>query len=546
MRHQLRSDPVTAGWNFAEIWERIADRTPDEVVQLQGDRVFTWQHFDQRADGIAAALLAGGAQHQDKVAHYLYNCPEFMESMFAMYKAGLAPVNTNYRYTDDELEYLWENSDTVAVVFHGTFTERCDAMRSRTPRVRTWIWVDDGSDPCPDWAVDYEVAAASATGRTIAPWGRSGDDLYLIYTGGTTGFPKGVMWRQDDVVGSLDNSSKAKLPAEPGWEVFDGRISGPGPRVLPGAPLMHGTGAFNAMSVLMNGGSIVTMQGRHFDPAELLDTIQHYKATTMSIVGDAMAKPILRALDAEPDRWDFSSMRVMISSGVIWAAETKAGLLRHNQRLIMVDTLGSSEAIGMAANTTKAGGGSSTAKFALGPNTRVLTEDGREVQAGSGERGRVALRGRTPIGYYKDPVKSADTFIVHDGVRWSIPGDWAEVEADGTLKLYGRGSQCINTGGEKVYPEEVEEALKLHPSIDDAAVVGVPDERFGEAITALVQLHDGHMLDEKALIAYVREHHAAYKSPKRVLQVATIGRAANGKLNYKNLRDEALRQLGIS
>ncbi|MDO8390739.1 MAG: acyl-CoA synthetase [Actinomycetota bacterium] len=537
---------MTAGWNFAEIWERIADLMPDTVVQVHGDRSYTWGEFDRRADGIAATLLAGGAQHQDKVAHYLYNCPEFMESMFGMYKAGLAPVNTNYRYTDDELEYLWENSDTVAVVFHGTFTARCAAMRSRTPRVHTWIWVDDDTEPCPEWAIPYETAAASAPGRTIPPWARSGDDLYLIYTGGTTGFPKGVMWRQDDVIGSLDNSSKIKLPAEPGWDVFDSRITGPGPRVLPGAPLMHGTGAFNAMSVLMNGGSIVTMTGRHFDPAELLDTIQQYKATTMSIVGDAFAKPILRALDAEPDRWDFSSMRVIVSSGVIWAAETKAGLLRHNARLIMVDTLGSSEAIGMAANTTKAGESKSTAKFSLGPNTRVLTEDGREVQAGSGERGRVALRGRTPIGYYKDPVKSADTFIVHDGVRWSIPGDWAEVEADGTLKLYGRGSQCINTGGEKVYPEEVEEALKLHPSVNDAAVVGVPDDRFGEAITALVQLHDGHTLDEKALIAYVREHHAAYKSPKRVLQIPTIGRAANGKLNYKTLRDEALRQLGIS
>jgi len=200
----------------------------------------------------------------------------------------------------------------------------------------------------------------------------------------------------------------------------------------------------------------------------------------------------------------------------------------------------------MAANTTTAGASKSTAKFSLGPNTRVLTEDGREVQAGSGERGRVALRGRTPIGYYKDPVKSADTFIVHDGVRWSIPGDWAEVEADGTLKLYGRGSQCINTGGEKVYPEEVEEALKLHPSVDDAAVVGVPDDRFGEAITALVQLHEGHSLDEKALIAFVREHHAAYKSPKRVLQVPTVGRANNGKLNYQHLKGEALRLLGIS
>jgi acyl-CoA synthetase (AMP-forming)/AMP-acid ligase II len=270
----------------------------------------------------------------------------------------------------------------------------------------------------------------------------------------------------------------------------------------------------------------------------------------MSIVGDAFAKPILRALDAEPNRWDISSLRVIVSSGVIWAAETKAGLLRHNARLIMVDSLGSSEAIGMASNTTTAESSAankeSTAKFALGPNTKVLTEDGREVLPGSGERGRVALRGRTPIGYYKDEAKTASTFVLHDGVRWSIPGDWAEVEADGTLKLYGRGSQCINTGGEKVYPEEVEEALKLHPSVADAAVVGVPDERFGEAITALVEPHAGDTVDEAALIAHVKERLAHYKAPKRVFAIDTVGRAANGKLDYKRLTADAKARLGIS
>ena len=542
---------MTAGWNLADIWERNADRFPDAVAQVQSDRSFTWAEFDRRADGIAHTLLHGGAQQQDKVAHYLYNGPEYLESMFGMYKAALVPVNTNYRYTDDELAYLWENSDAVAVIFHGTFTSRCAHMRDLLPSIRTWIWVDDGSEPCPDWAIDYEVAAASATdvGRVSAAWGRSPDDLYILYTGGTTGMPKGVMWRQDDMVGSLDAPSKNPLPTVPGWADFDARMAKPGPRNLPAAPLMHGTGAFNAMWNLVLAGSVVTLTGRHFDPVELLDTIQHHRVNSISIVGDAFAKPILKALDAEPDRWDISSLRVMVSSGVIWAAETKAGLLRHNQRLIMIDSLGSSEAIGMASNTTtaesaaKAGAG--TAKFSLGPNTKVLTEDGREVMAGSGERGRVALRGRTPVGYYKDEAKSASTFLVHDGVRWSIPGDWAEVEADGTLKLYGRGSQCINTGGEKVYPEEVEEALKTHPTVNDAAVVGVPDDRFGEAITALVEPHPGDIIDEAELIAHVRQHLAAFKSPKRILTIDTIGRAANGKLDYKALKAHALQQLGL-
>jgi acyl-CoA synthetase (AMP-forming)/AMP-acid ligase II len=302
---------------------------------------------------------------------------------------------------------------------------------------------------------------------------------------------------------------------------------------------MHGTGLFNAMSNLMVGGSVHTLVGRHFDVVELLDTVQDRKINSMSIVGDAFGKPLLRALDAEPDRWDISSLRVIVSSGVIWSAETKAGLLRHNGRLIMVDSLGSSEAIGMASSTTRAGEANKTATFQLGENARVITEDGRDVVPGSGEQGRVVTRGRTPVGYYKDPEKSAATFITIEGVRYSMPGDWAEVDADGTVRLLGRGSQCINTGGEKVYPEEVEEALKTHATVHDAAVVGLPDERFGEAVTALVEPQPGATVDEAALIAHVKSRLAAYKAPKRVFAIATLGRAANGKLDYKALKAHA-------
>ncbi|MBI5087916.1 MAG: AMP-binding protein, partial [Actinobacteria bacterium] len=251
--HGLPSVAVT-GWNLAEIWERNADRFPEAVALLQGDRCSTWAEFDRRADGVAGTLLGAGVQRQDKVAQYLYNCPEYLESLFASFKAGLVPVNTNYRYTDDELTYLWDNADAVAVVFHGTFTERCAAMRHRVPGVHTWIWVDDGTDPCPDWAIAYEHAATSATSRTVPAWGRSPDDLYILYTGGTTGMPKGVMWRQDDLVGSLDAPSKQPLPSVPGWDAFDARMAKPGPRNLPAAPLMHGTGAFNAMWNLVLAG----------------------------------------------------------------------------------------------------------------------------------------------------------------------------------------------------------------------------------------------------------------------------------------------------
>ena len=532
----------STGWNLADVFERIAERIPDAPAQCQGERALTWAEFDRRADGVAAALLAAGLTEQDKVAQYLYNCPEYLESTFGAFKAGMATVNTNYRYAADELVYLWDNADVVAVVFHGTFTPDVEAVRHRLPGIRLWLWVDDGTGPCPPWAVPYEQAATSGAGRTAGRWGRSGDHLMLVYTGGTTGMPKGVMWRQDDVFGVLDANNRRRMPPGQDLEAVGERVTQPGPRGMPAAPLMHGTGLFNALSVLMIGGSITTLVGRRFDPVELLDTIEQRAINSMSIVGDAFAKPILAALDAEPERWDISSLRVIVSSGVMWSQQTKSGLLRHNPRLIMVDALGSTEAIGMATSTTTAdsAAGDETARFELGPGARVVTEDGRDVQPGSGELGRVALRGRTPIGYYKDPDKSAATFQVIDGERYSIPGDWAEVLADGSVKLLGRGSQCINTGGEKVYPEEVEECLKLHRAIADAAVVGVPDDRFGETIAAIVELVPGATLDEAELIDHVRARLARYKAPRRVIATASIDRAVNGKLDYRALRTRAL------
>lgn len=530
-----------SGWNFADLWETVEAQIPDALAQQQGDRSHCWAEFNRRANGVASALLTPDSAEQDKVAQYLYNSPEYLESIFAAFKAGFAAVNTNYRYAADELVYLWDNADVTAVVFHGTFSEQCDAIRHRVPRVRTWLWVDDTGSACPQWAIPYEGAAAAGTDDNVeAPWGRSGDHLLLLYTGGTTGMPKGVMWRQDDLFGVLDANNRKRMPPEQDLGAVAARITQAGPRNMPAAPLMHGTGLFNAISNLMIGGSITTMEGRHFSAEEFLDDVQRCGINSTSIVGDAFAKPILRALDAEPERWDISTLRVIVSSGVMWSRETKEGLLRHNPRLIMVDSLGSSEAIGMATNTTTSESAGDTAKFDLGPSSRVVTDDGRDVVPGSGEVGRVALRGRTPIGYYKDEVKSAQTFVTIDGERYSIPGDYATVEADGTVTLLGRGSQCINTGGEKVYPEEVEECLKLHPSVADVAVVGVPDDKWGEAITALVEPHAGEAVDAAGLITHVKQHLAAYKAPKQVVVVTTIGRAANGKLDYKKLRSDAI------
>ncbi len=542
---------AVSDWNFADVWETVAAWRADAPALSQGERRLSWGDFERRADGVAAGLLAAGLGRQAKVAQYLYSVPEYIESLFGILKASLVPVNTNYRYNADELVYLWDNADAEAVVFGASFVERVDAVRSRVPGVRLWLWVDDG-DPdgtagdrrCPEWATAYEeLADAGRAGRgTRGPWGRSGDDLLLVYTGGTTGFPKGVMWRQDDLWVTLNATGEVRYPEDGTTDdvaaVLRGPLDHPPARLVPCAPLMHGTGLFTAMSVLNGAGSLVLLQGRSFRPVELLDTIVSERVSEISIVGDAFARPVLAELDAQPGRWDLSTLWLIISSGVMWSAEVKAGLLRHQPRLRLVDSLGSSEAVGLARSSTSAGAKGRTAGFQLGPTTKILTEDGREVAPGSGESGLVAIRGRTSLGYYKDQEKTATTFRVIDGVRWSIPGDWATVDANGGVQLLGRGSVCINTGGEKVFPEEVEEALKAHPSIEDALVVGVPDERFGETVVGVVELADGCELDEAALIAWVRGRLAAYKAPRRVRQVPTIGRAANGKADYRRIKAE--------
>jgi 3-oxocholest-4-en-26-oate---CoA ligase len=309
---------------------------------------------------------------------------------------------------------------------------------------------------------------------------------------------------------------------------------------------MHGTGQFTTFITLCLAGEVVLLPSRNFDPAELLDEVEARRVQSLIIVGDAFAKPLLKALDAEPDRWDISSLIMVTSSGVMWSEPVKQGLLRHNPNMLLIDVFSSSEALGLGASVSSGQSAASTAKFRLGETARVIGDDGLDVVPGSGQTGRVAVKGHTPIGYYKDPEKSAATFVVIDGETYSIPGDYAQVEADGTLTLLGRGSVVINTGGEKVYPEEVEEILKEHPSVADAVAVGVPDDKFGEAIAAVVQAQPGEELNETELIAWVKSRLASFKAPKHVVPIDTIGRAPNGKVDYKRLKGYAADQLGVS
>ncbi|MBT9474058.1 MAG: AMP-binding protein [Pseudomonadota bacterium] len=540
-------------WNYANLWESVAKATPDRAALIHGDRTINWKDFDRRADALAQAMVEAGLSKQSKVAAYLYNGPEYLETYFAAFKAGLVPFNTNYRYGGDELTYLFDNADAEVVVFHASFAEMVDKVRGRLPKVKAWIAVAEAGHPVPAWALDYDAIVARAADHYEAPWGRSGDDLLIMYTGGTTGMPKGVMWRQEDLFKALGGGANLLLGLaaletidEAGQRASVNAASGePQAITIPVAPLMHATGQFISFGQLISGGAVATLVPRRFDPAQLFDEVDRLGVSGLIIVGPAFAAPMLEVLDANPGRWPLPSLRRIVSSGAMWGLENKQGLLKHLPHIMLMDSLGSSEALGLAASTSGGGAAAGTAKFATGPNAAVFTEDGVRVQAGSGVRGLVAVGGHTPVGYYKDEEKSAKTFRVFEGTRWSVPGDWATVEADGSITLLGRGSQVINTGGEKVFPEEVEEALKRFDGVRDAAVVGVPDPRFGERICAVVDFIGDKAPTLAELSAHVKSLLADYKAP-RELVLAPVVRAPNGKLDYKAIKAQAIEALSAT
>ena len=357
------------------------------------------------------------------------------------------------------------------------------------------------------------------------------------------------MWRQDDLFNVLGAGGSPLMGTGPAVDVDEvatrAAANEDPPVMVVACPLMHGTGQFSALITMIGGGAVVSLADRSFSVDQLFATIEARRATNVVIVGQAFAGPMLEFLDANPEAYDLSSIKVISSSGVMWSHDNKQGLLKHLPQAMLFDSFGSSEAVGLGASVSVAGVAEQTAQFAITENNAVFTDDGRRVEPGSGEMGMVAVGGFIPVGYYKDEVKSAATFRTLDGRRWSIPGDFATVNADGSIHLLGRGSVCINTGGEKVFPEEVEEVLKTHPDVRDAVVVGVPDEKFGEAITAVVELAPDTTTDPTELIDHVKASLAAYKSPKSVIFIDTIGRAPNAKVDYKRMKQYALDQLGL-
>jgi fatty-acyl-CoA synthase len=535
-------------WNLGTVWESVADVIPDNLALVQGERRVTWREFDDRAARLANGMRAAGVGTGAKVASYLYNCNEYLEGVYASFKLRTVPVNVNYRYLEDELVYLLDNSDAEVLLFHGSLGDRVAKVRDRAPKVKLWVQVDDGS-PRQEFAVAYEDLIAE--NEPMERIERSGDDYYFLYTGGTTGMPKGVMWRNEDLYGVLAEAAYALVGAtlpersEDAGAIATATVEKMGPRIhLPASPLMHGTGAFSSFQSMFLGGTIVTLEGRHFDPHELWRVVERERVTQMAIVGDAFAKPMVKALEeaeANGTPYDATSVQLIISSGVIWSAEVKQALMARAQ-CFCLDSLGSSEGVGFANSMSAPGSEQPTAKFTIGAEAKVLKEDGAEVEPGTDDIGLLALGGHLPTGYYKDEEKSAGTFRVLGGKRWSIPGDFARVETDGTIVLLGRGSVCINSGGEKIFPEEVEEAVKLHPSVADCLVVGIPDERFGEAVTAVVELHPGDETGSEEITAAL-EALARYKRPRNFVFVPQVVRGPNGKADYRWAKELAQQQV---
>ena len=538
--------------HYASVFEKNSDAIPDEIALVCGDKLRTWKEYDDRAARLASLLTSYGLGPDSKVGLYIHNSNEYLEAQYGVFKISGVSINVNYRYKAEELIYLLDNSDSEAVFFQGCYSQQIDSIKDKLDKVKVFIQIDDGTEQL-ECAENYEDAIASH--QPMERIKRSEDNIYMLYTGGTTGMPKGVMYTHGGHLRGMLNTAGAwgMIPLQEKVEIED--ISKEVLKMaqdhnlnvsIPGCPLMHGTGMWlGALVPHLVGGRVVTMPQLGFDPDFLFKEVERTKTNNIVIVGDAFAKPMVDALDKakkENKPYNLESVNNIISSGVMWSAEVKQGLLEHHS-MVLIDAMGSTEG-GMGSSTTSREKSPGTAKFVINPGVIVLTDEGEHAEPGSGKMGKIGTSALVPKGYYKDEKKSAETFKEFEGVRYSFPGDYALVEADGTITLLGRGSNCINTAGEKVYPEEVEEAVKRNSDIYDCLVVGMKDDRFGQRVVALASFEEGHEITEQELISYTREHLAGYKLPKQVLFVEEVMRAPNGKANYKWAKEIAEKELG--
>ena len=525
--------------DFASVWEMVSDLVPENDALICGEDIVTWKEYDDSASKIASALSEAGLGANSKAGLYLNNSNEYLIAQYAIFKVGGIPINVNYRYVEEELIYLLENSDAEAVFYHACYSSRINEIAKSLPGVKAWIEVSDGTESKFNLSLNYQdLLNKHSPMKRIH---RDPETIYMLYTGGTTGMPKGVMYKQGEFLVFLFRTLKAM-----GYDVPEdlsdlksrieaSKAANTSIRSLVGCPLMHGTGMWlGAFLPLLLGGTVITTNNLGFDSDQLWDQVQNKKVTNIVIVGDAFAKPMLDALDRamlQGNAYDLSSVQVIISSGVMWSAEVKQGLLKYHDMKLMY-TMSSTEG-GMGSSVTTRDNPPETAKFAINPGVIVLADDGEILTPGSKKIGLIGTSGLVPVGYYKDEKKSAETFREVNGVRYSFPGDYAKLEEDGSITLLGRGSNCINSAGEKIYPEEVEEALKKDESVFDCLVVGMPDKKFGQKIVAVVSTVDNQDIDEVKLIENTRKRIAGYKLPKIILFADEVQRAPNGKANYK-------------
>ena len=529
-------------YSFARVWNTVAELAGDRIAITCGTRRLTYTEFQLRAQAVASVLDAGGLVAGDKVAIELVNTPEYLEVFYGALLLGCVPVNVNYRYLGAELAYLLENSDAKALIFHDDFAATVhDALLTLADRVtpRVLLMVDHvGTDTVVAGAENYQEAISAADGSFRSQHVPSGDDLMFLYTGGTTGYPKAVMWRCDDLYRALWQMSRpGSEPPQVETTIGKGRSAA---TALPACPLMHGTGLFIALSTLAGGGKVVLIDSQRLDAERTWGEVERETVAALTIVGDAFARPLIDALDANPGRWDLSSLRAITSSGVTWSPECKRALMGHLPGVVMIDSLGASEGV-MTRNESRAGDDIQPASFKLSDRIAVIADDDTLIHAGDSRVGMVGVGGPIPLGYFKDPEKTAKTFRTVEGTRYSIPGDYATVEHDGTLTLLGRGSACINSGGEKLYPEEIELAVRSHSSVTDCVVVGIPDDRWGEMAVAVVVTT--HAASPEDLRTHCRSTLAGYKVPKHFAFVDTMQRSPSGKADYAVLRKVAAESL---
>jgi acyl-CoA synthetase (AMP-forming)/AMP-acid ligase II len=528
---------VGAAYNLADLFELVAGAVPDREAVTCGERRVTYRELDTRATQLADALDDDhGVASGDHVGINLYNCGEYVEAMLACWKLRAVPINVNYRYTASELVPLFDNAGLVGV-FHDART--ADATREAAADAWTVATGDE-----------YEALVASGdASRTFGP--RSGDDHYVLYTGGTTGLPRGVVWRHEDIFfAALGSGNPGGPPITSPEEIAEhaqtNRVQRLAPYLVDGdrgceefvamslSPLAHAGGQWMNWGTLLGGGRVVLYDAPHLDLAAVLDLVERERVVMLSLIGDAAARPLVELLEANPDRWDTSSLRMLGSGAAILTGEMRERLLAALPTVLAInEAVGSSEAPVQALATAVRGAPTveSLTFTARDGITLVVDDDMTPVTPGSGVEGWLAAGGRVPIGYHNDPEKTARTFVTIAGTRYSIPGDRALVEADGTIRLLGRGAMCINTGGEKVYPEEVEAAVKTHPSVRDAIVVGVPDERYGAKV-AVVLATNGAPVTLDDLQAHCRLSLAGYKVPRALTIVDTIERSPAGKPDY--------------